>query len=119
MSKDPTAVQPVDKIPSGFAMTFAMPPQVDPFKENEIENLVNKSEATAQWVVYGSLILSWIFRISMTMILSAVNALQMISHLPMFNILLTENLFHFLGEIQAIVGWDVYNPFTKTPIGFT
>jgi len=49
----------------------------------------------------------------MNTILSAVNALQLISHLPMLDILLTENVYLFLGEMQAVVGWDIYNPFTN------
>jgi hypothetical protein len=68
------AVQPVDKIPTGMVMTFDLPPQIDPLKENEVENFVNKSEVFAQFVTYSSLILSTMFRISLTLLLGAIHA---------------------------------------------
>jgi len=37
----------------------------------------------------------------------------------MFNILLTENLFFFLGEMQTVVGWDTWNPFYGADLNFT
>ena len=55
----------------------------------------------------------------MAFILGMVNVFQIISHLPMYNILLTENTFFFLGQMQAVVGWDIWNPFKNGNVGFT
>lgn len=80
-------------------MKIEMPPQIDPLKENEVENFVDKTEILAQTLVYGALIIGSFFSLPLALLVGMINVFQIMSHLPMFNILLTDNIYFFLGEM--------------------
>jgi hypothetical protein len=62
---------------------------------------------------------SGIFGFSLQLILGSVNALQMISHLTMINVLLTDNTIFLYSLIQTVVGFDLWSPFDYYDFGFT
>lgn len=51
--------------------------------------------------------------------LGSINALQIISHMPMIDVLLTENVLFLYKLIQTVVQFDLFNPFDYISFGFS
>jgi len=54
-------------------MKIEMPPQIDPLKENEVENFVDKTEILAQTLVYGALIIGSFFSLPLALLVGMIN----------------------------------------------
>ena len=55
----------------------------------------------------------------MQFIIGSINALQIIAHLPLIDVLLTENSYFFYQIILQVVGFDLYDPFSVYEPDFT
>ena len=67
----------------------------------------------------SSVAISGVFGFSIQFVIGSVNALQIISHLPLIDVLLTENSYYMYQVILALVGFDLYDPFSRVELDFS
>lgn len=98
---------------------MSLPPQFEPLAVVVVEAISEVAGDTSTGVVFSSLLISTLFGFSMSLLLGSINALQMLSHLGMINVLLTDNALFLYELIQKVVGFDLYSPFDYYDFNFT
>ena len=76
-------------IPEGFSITSLLPPQM---KENTIQlTSILPSEEQVKAIVGVNISFSFLFKVSMNLLYSMINSLQITAHLPLNDITFTAN----------------------------
>ena len=104
-------------IPDGFSITSILPPQM-PDKIHHVTSVL-PSQEKVKALVGINISFSFLFKVSMNLLYSMINSLQITAHLPLNNITFTANARKTFQYLIDIVSFDLFDVKNFIDFGFT
>ena len=108
-------------MPPFYTLLVDLPPQKDANSTVAVavEQLIEGMAETTETSVYSGFTLSQLMKLPMQFVWGGINCVQLISHLPINDVIFPANSVDFFNYLATVVSFDVFPPTERYDFGFS